>query len=371
MLERRLARLRCAMGDAGLGGLLVGSPVEDTFGTLAASRRYLSGFSGSMGWLLITADEAFIVVDFRYWEQAERESPLFTLVKATGGIKSWLPALIGDAAMGGARLGFEPGGVTVSAHHSIREALATLPAPGRPELVPAPCIVDEMRAIKEPKELALLQRSVDIADDVLRSVIPRIEPGWTEELVSLEIERESRKRGASGLSFPTIVASGARSAMPHARPRQESIQVGEPIVIDMGVRVDGYCSDVTRTVVVGQPDERFWKIYDIVLTAQLAAEELVEEGMSGSDAHGLAQKVISEAGYGDRFGHGLGHGVGMLVHEAPRLSKGSDDVLKEGMVVTMEPGIYLPGWGGVRIEDMVVIKGGRAHLMTGAPKLVA
>ena len=128
---------------------------------------------------------------------------------------------------------------------------------------------------------------------------------------------------------------------------------------------------MTRTVVVGQPDERFWKIYDIVLTAQLAAEELVEEGMSGSDAHGLAQKVISEAGYGDRFGHGLGHGVGMLVHEAPRLSKGSDDVLKEGMVVTMEPGIYLPGWGGVRIEDMVVIKGGRAHLMTGAPKLVA
>ena len=370
MMERRLARLRCAMEEVGLDGLLVGSPVEDTFGTQSASRRYLSGFTGSMGWLLITADEAFIVVDFRYWEQAKRESPFFTLVKATGGIQSWLPRLIGETATGTARLGFEPGGVTVASHHSIREALATLPAPGRPELVPAPHIVDELRAIKEPDELTLLQRSVDIADEVLGAVVPRIEPGWTEELVSLEIERESRKRGASGLAFPTIVASGAWSAMPHAQPRQELIQVGEPIVIDMGVRVDGYCSDVTRTIVIGQPDERFWKIYDIVLTAQLTAEELVQEGMSGGDAHDLAQKVISEAGYGDRFGHGLGHGVGMLVHEAPRLARQSTDVLKDGMVLTMEPGIYISGWGGVRIEDMVVIKGGRAHLMTGAPKLV-
>ena len=177
-----------------------------------------------------------------------------------------------------------------------------------------------------------------------------------------------REHGGEALSFETIVAGGAWSAMPHAYPRDEPLREGEPIVIDMGVRLDGYCSDLTRTIVLGKPDGQFQRIYDIVLGAQLTAIELIAAGMTGEQAHLLAERFIAEAGYGENFGHGLGHGVGLEVHEKPRLGRASEDVLADGMVTSVEPGIYLSGWGGVRIEDLAVMENGRLRVLSRAPK---
>jgi Xaa-Pro aminopeptidase len=359
------------MEQAKVDGFLVGAPVEDIFHTHAANRRYLSGFTGSTGWLLISADEAFIVVDFRYVEQAEAECPGFTVFRATGGIDRWFAELVGSVGLGGKRIGFDAADMTVASFQAIKKAVEAMTATRRPKVLAAPQLVTELRAIKEAGEVDALQRAVDVGDAAFTAVAERIEPGWTEKQVALEIEAEAKRLGAESLSFPTIVAAGPHGAMPHAQPRNHKIANGDGVVIDMGVIVDGYCSDLTRTVVVGEPSAKFREVYDIVLTAQRTAEELIRSGMSGEEAHMLAHNVISEAGYGENFGHGLGHGVGLLIHEAPRLARLAKDELKDGMVVTIEPGIYISGWGGVRIEDMAVIENGQARVMTTAPKLMA
>jgi Xaa-Pro aminopeptidase len=366
---QRIERLRGKLEEQGLGGLFVSAPAEDIHKTVGANRRYLSGFTGSLGHLLITRDAAFIAVDFRYFEQAERESPEFTLIQANGGMKVWLPKLIGEAGLGGQKLGFESSGITYGMYGALRDAVNDLPESNRPHLVPTDNVVESLRAIKDPEELDALDRAVALGDAAFEHVAARIEPGWTEKQIAWEIEKYAREHGAEGLSFPTIVAAGPWGAMPHAQPRDHVVQEGDGIVIDMGVNLDGYMSDLTRTVFVGKPDDKFRKIYDIVLAAQLTAEELVRTGMTGGDAHMLAHKVIEEAGYGDSFGHGLGHGVGLQVHESPRVGQTSTDVLEDGMVITVEPGIYLPGWGGVRIEDMGYMKDGKYVSFTKAPKL--
>jgi Xaa-Pro aminopeptidase len=357
------------MAEIGLDGFLVGAPAEDTSKTLGANRRYLSGFTGSVGWLLIAQERAFIAVDFRYLEQAEWEAPDFAIFQTNGGTEIWFASLVGEAGLTGRRVGFEPGGVTVATYQAMKKAVESLPAELRPKLVAAPPLVEELRAAKEADEIEALQRAVDLGDEAFRHVAQRLEPGWTERRVAWEIECYSREHGAEAMSFPTIVSVGPWGAMPHAQPRDVPVQAGQPIVMDMGVRVDGYCSDLSRTIVLGRADEQFHRIYDIVLAAQLTAEELVRAGMTGEEAHFLAHNVIAGAGYGENFGHGLGHGVGLLIHETPRLAKTAKDELKDGMVVTIEPGVYIPGWGGVRIEDMVVIENGRARVMTKAPKL--
>ena len=367
--EGRVQRLRATLVDNDLGGLFVSAPAEDIHKTVGANRRYLSGFTGSMGHLLITRDAAFIAVDFRYYEQAQRESPRFTLFQANGGMKSWLPRLLAEARLGGQRLGFEAHGVTYATYRALRTAVGSLPEGDRPQLVATENLVESLRVIKEPAEIEALERAVALGDAAFADVAGRIEPGWTEKQVAWEIERYAREHGAEGLSFPTIVAAGPWGAMPHAQPRDEVIRAGDGVVIDMGVNLDGYMSDLTRTVVVGEPDEQFQRIYDIVLAAQLTAEELIRSGMTGGEAHQLAQRVIEEAGFGDNFGHGLGHGVGLQVHESPRVAATSEDVLEDGMVLTVEPGIYLPGWGGIRIEDMGYLKDSRYVSFTRAPKL--
>ncbi len=369
MTEARLARLREKMSDAGLDAMVVGCPVEDIFHTTAANRRYLSGFAGSMGWLLITGDAGFIAVDFRYFEQAERESPHFTLYQANGGIDRWFATLVGEAGLSGKRIGFEGGDMSVAALQGMKKSLEPMPADERPALLAAPPIISQLRAVKEPDEIAALEKAVLLGDAAFVHASERIEPGWTERQVAWEIEKYAREHGAQSLSFPTIVAAGPSGAMPHAMPTDHAITEGEPIVIDMGVIVDGYCSDLTRTICVGKPDPRFHEIYDIVRTAQRTAEEMIVAGMSGEEAHMLAHNVIAETGYGENFGHGLGHGVGLLIHEAPRLAKTSKDVLEDGMIITVEPGIYLTGWGGVRIEDQAVIENGKVRVMSTAPKV--
>ena len=368
-MSDRLSRLREKMDALDLQGFLVGAPVEDMFHTHAANRRYLSGFTGSMGWVLVTRDQAFMAVDFRYVEQAGHECHGFNVFKTVGGINKWLPQIVGETDLTGKRIGFEPADVTVATFQAAKKAVDAMPAADRAKLLSAPDVVSQLRAIKEPGEIELLQRAVDVGDAAFETVSQRIEPGWTEKQVAWEIEKHAKENGAESLSFPTIVAAGPHGAMPHAQPRDHAIQSGEPIVIDMGVIVGGYCSDLTRTIVVGEPDDKFREVYDIVLAAQRTAEETVTTDMTGDEAHMLAHNVIAEAGYGENFGHGLGHGVGMLVHEAPRLARTARDELKDGMVATIEPGIYITGWGGVRIEDMVVFENGKARVMSHAPKL--
>jgi Xaa-Pro aminopeptidase len=239
----------------------------------------------------------------------------------------------------------------------------------RPRLVVANGIIEGLRKVKDAHELAALQRAIGIGDAACEAAIAALQPGMTELEVAALIEREVKARGADGLSFETIVAAGAWGAMPHASPRNEPICDGDAVVIDMGALSGGYCSDLTRTVTVGKPGAKFREIYDIVFEAQQTAIEGVEAGMSGVDAHRLASRVIADAGYGPNFGHGLGHGVGLEVHESPYLGESSQDVLEEGMVFTIEPGIYLPGWGGVRIEDVVVLENGKARVLSHARKL--
>ena len=249
-MSERLGRLRQSMANVGLDGFLVSAPVEDTFHTHAANRRYLSGFTGSMGWLLITTDSAFIAVDFRYFEQAEREATGFHLFRTSGGMENWLPQLLGEAALMKKRVGFEPAGVTVSTYQTMKKALEKLPADERPKLLAAPPLVEELRVIKEPSEVAALQRAVDLGDEAFEQVAQRIEPGWTELQVAWEIERYAREHGADGLSFETIVATGPWGAMPHAQPRDRPIQRGDLLRLLDGAQLgdDGRRGQELRTV---------------------------------------------------------------------------------------------------------------------------
>jgi Xaa-Pro aminopeptidase len=222
--------------------------------------------------------------------------------------------------------------------------------------------------VKDAEELRLIGRAADIADEAMEQVVPTIRPGMTEAQVAWELEMAMRGRGAEGLSFEVIVGAGVNGALPHHRADETVIVKGQPVVIDMGCIYRGYCSDLTRTVFIGRPDKRFREVYGAVLRAQLTAEDQVRAGMTGEQADSLARGVIDAAGHKEAFGHSLGHGVGLAVHEHPRLGPKSDDVLEDGMVFTIEPGIYLSGWGGVRIEDMVVLKDGRARLLSKASK---
>jgi len=354
----RLERLRAVLEEQKLDGLLVTEP---------HNRRYLSGFTGSAGTLRIGRVEAALATDFRYWEQAEAQAGGYELVKTVGPIADWFGDLV--RPYGGLRLGIEGGDVSYDLFRQMRELVADLPPGDRPELVPIAGVVEGLRAIKDAKEVTALERVIALGDAAFEDVAARVAPGWTERQVAWEIEVYIRTHGGDGLSFPTIVAAGPRGAMAHARAGDTALEEGQAVVIDMGALLDGYCSDMTRTIVLGGADTRFKQVYDIVLTAQLAAEEMIEPGMEGETAHLLAHRVIEEAGYGEEFGHGLGHGIGLQVHEAPRIAKRSTDVLKDGMAFSVEPGIYIPGWGGVRIEDLVVLENGRCRVLTKAPKL--
>ncbi len=363
MTNQRIERVREKLVEHKLDALFIISPETAS----PVNRRYLSGFTGTSAYLLITPDDAVLATDFRYWEQAEQQAPGCRLLRAVGGFDKWLPDIL--EGLGGKRVGFEGAHVTYQTHSAMRKTIQKLPEAERPKLVATLNLVEGLREIKEPAEIAAIQAAIDIGDAAFADVAKRIEPGWTEKKVAWEIEKYVRENGGDAISFDTIVGGGPWGAMPHAFPRDNKLKQGEGIVIDMGVALDGYMSDLTRTIFLGEPDDTFKKVYDIVLAAQQTAIELVEEGMTGEDAHMLAHTVIEEAGYGDDFGHGLGHGVGMQVHEGPRVAKTSKDKLRNGMVFTIEPGIYLTEWGGVRIEDIVVMENGKARVMSHAPKL--
>ncbi|MEA3459204.1 MAG: M24 family metallopeptidase, partial [Chloroflexota bacterium] len=230
-------------------------------------------------------------------------------------------------------------------------------------------MVEKIRAVKEEDELKKIKRAVALTDEAFAHIVDFIEPGMTEKEVAWELEVFMRTYGAEKMAFDPIVAAGPNGAMPHATPSEQAIRPGESLIMDFGCVIDGYHSDMTRTICLGRPDDRFQEVYDLVLSAQLAAEEAIRPGMMGKEADGIAREVIEKAGYGEQFGHGLGHGVGLAIHEKPTLGALSCDVLEPGMVFTVEPGIYIPGWGGVRIEDVVVLGEDGPEVLTEAAKL--
>lgn len=370
-MNDRIARVQAALDEAGIDALLVGSPVDDVLGAHSANRRYLSGFSGSAGYVLVTRDRALFSADFRYVEQAEAEcEPNGVEVwQSEGGMAEWLPELIGETQLAGKTVGLSRADTTLAVFTGLWEIVGQMPAEDAATFVPAPPIVEDLRVVKDAAELALLERAIGIGDTAFAQVAETIDTSMTERQVADAVAAAVRRAGGDGIAFDTIVASGPWGARPHATPRDEAIAPDAPIVIDMGARADGYCSDLTRSIVAGSPTPRFREVYEIVLEAQQNAIERVEAGMTGKDAHELAESVIERYGYGEAFGHGLGHGVGLEVHERPYLGQSSNDTLDEGMVFTIEPGIYLSGWGGIRIEDIVVLEGGRARVLSHAPKL--
>jgi Xaa-Pro aminopeptidase len=368
-----LARVRAALDEANLDALYVACPVDDLFGQHSQNRRYLSGFSGSAGSVIVTRGRAILAVDFRYVEQAERESVPrgFTLYRTQGRVHRWLAAFCGEFALAGKRVGLSRPDLSYQDFVAMQEVVEQMAAAARPVLVPAPPILEIMRQVKTPAELAAMQRAIDIADDAFHRAADVLAPGQTERAVADTIAAAVRDLGGDGVSFATIVAAGPWGAMPHAHPRDVAINSAESVVIDMGARASDYCSDLTRTITTGGEPARFGAIYEIVLEAQQTAIERVEPGMTGVRVHDLAHDVIKRHGYGEQFGHGLGHGIGLQVHEAPYLGPTSEDTLLEGMVFSIEPGIYLPGWGGVRIEDLVVLENGKARVLSHARKRIA
>jgi len=350
----RLQKARKLITEKELDGLVISQP---------DNVRYLSGFTGS-GWLLISERDATLATDFRYVEQAKQESPGFRIAEIKQELYNWLPGLALN--LGWRKLGFEATHISHDAYQKLTEAFQAKQA--AIELFATTGVVEQLRSIKAPEELAFITKAVELADTALEEAKAIIRPGMTEKETAWEIEKNLRQKGSEGVPFEIIVASGPDSALPHARPSEKAICADEPVIIDMGARISGYCSDLSRTLFLGRASDKFQKIYGIVRQAQAAAIDGVRPGMAASQADQLARSVIEEAGYGDAFGHGLGHGVGLAVHEFPRLGLTSSDSLADGMVFTIEPGIYLAGDGGVRIEDMVVLENGKARVLTGAAK---
>jgi Xaa-Pro aminopeptidase len=348
----RVAKLRNALVEHHLDAILVSQP---------ENRCYLSGFTGSAGWLVITADQAVLATDFRYYEQVGHEAPDFELAKIETRLVDILPTLLAD--LGVKKLGFESQHVTVDELYTLSQATEDV------EWQPLKRTVEAMRAVKDEDEIDALHRSTRLTDAAFDHLLGVIEPGTTERKVAWEIEAFMRTHSASKVAFDLIVGAGPNGALPHARAGDRIIRKGDPIVIDIGCVLDGYCSDMTRTICLGQPDPKYLEVWDVVLKAQEAAEEGIRAGITGAEADALARSVIEDAGYGPYFGHGLGHGVGLAVHEEPRASKLWPDALEAGMSLTIEPGIYLPGEFGVRIEDLVIVREDRVDILTRTPKM--
>jgi Xaa-Pro aminopeptidase len=355
-MNERIHHLVERLPEHQLDALLVSTP---------ENRRYLSGFTGSAGYLLITADQPLLFTDSRYTQQARDQSPDFQVVQVPRGWGWLIEALKGPGVQ---RLGFESENITVASYDRLMETLKGEQSLSGISLMATSGLVEELRVVKDVEEVALLQKAINASDAAMDTVCPTLREGMTEREVAWRMEAAMREFGADSTSFNTIVASGPSGAMPHHRPTERTIRQGEPVVIDMGARAGGYCSDITRTVVVGEPDETFNKVYDIVLGAQLTAISIVQAEMTGAECDSLSRSVIEEAGYGDNFGHGLGHGVGLAVHEGPHVGPGSADRLDLNMVFTIEPGVYLPGWGGVRIEDIVILEKEGSRTLSKARK---
>jgi Xaa-Pro aminopeptidase len=339
-----------------LAALVAERELERVLVTDLVNVRYLTGFGGTNGACVCGQEERFFLTDFRYTERAEAE------------VEGWEVITVKDDWLGGiaerlkGKTGFEDQQMTVRLRGKLEEKL-----PDGVTLEAAGGMVERLRRVKDADELASIAAAAELADEIWGWSLERGFVGRSERDVARAAEARIRELGAEP-SFPTIVAAGANGALPHAEPGEREIGAGEMVVFDMGAKLDGYCSDGTRTFATGEPGELARQVYAIVLQAQEAALGAVKPELGGEELDGVARGVIEAAGQGERFGHGLGHGVGLEVHEGPRVSPRSEDALASGEVVTIEPGIYLPGELGVRIEDLVVVTEGGHRNLSGTPK---
>lgn len=330
------------------------------------NRLYLSGFRGhdtqfdeSAGALFISEAGLILATDSRYEEQASIEAPLYKIVRCEKGLAKQIPSIL--KTLGTKRLGFESVRISLLEYRKITDEIKSCGL--KVELTETENIVETLRAIKDEDEIEWISKALMIAESVYARTLDSIRPGITEKEAAWLIEKGLREAGAESLSFPIIVASGPNSALPHAIPSDRVFKEGEPVLFDWGARLNGYCSDISRTIFIGKPDEMFIKVYKTVLDAQRKAIKAIRPGINSKSVDETARKHIEGMGFGERFGHGLGHGTGLSVHEHPRLSPLRDSILEPRMVFTVEPGIYIPGWGGVRLENMVVVRDGEAEVL--------
>ncbi|CAM3587450.1 M24 family metallopeptidase [Marinicrinis lubricantis] len=333
---------------------------EAYFTSHSYNRRYISGFTGSSGYVLVTKHKAILFTDFRYMTQAPMQAKAFEVIEHGPNVMEHVLKSLQEQGI--RQLAFEKEHVSYAEYEQFQSSLSGI------ELIPADSLIEQLRMYKDAEEIQIMQEAADLADRTFEHLLHLIRPGMKELDVALEIEMFMRKNGAASTSFDTIAASGERSAMPHGTASDRVLGKNEFLTLDYGAYYKGYCSDITRTIVIGKPSEKHREIYNIVLEAQLACLEGLKPGLTGREGDALARDIIAKYGYGDHFGHGTGHGLGLEVHEAPRLSKTCDTVLESGMAVTVEPGIYLPGFGGVRIEDDVILTDSGIRVLTKAPK---
>lgn len=349
--EQRIVALRNAL-DA--------SECDAFFSVDPSDNAYLTGFFGSTSAVLVTRETVRLLIDFRYAEQASLLDSGVDVAECTGNLDTRLAEHL--AALGAGQAAYDPNAISVARRDHIASFFS-----GQIKAVPELC--RRLREIKEPGEIARMQAASQLAEEALEHVLTRLKPGVRECEMAALLEYEFRKRGAQRASFDTIFLFGARSSLPHGMPGERALETGDIVLADCGCVLDGYCSDLTRTFVFGRiPGEWFADIYECVLRAQCAAVEAVCSGVAARSVDAAARDPITGAGYGERFGHGTGHGVGLEVHESPRLNAQSEAVLAAGMAVTVEPGIYIPGQGGVRIEDLVVVTRDGCTVVTALPK---
>ncbi len=357
----RVADLRARMAGMNLDALLVQN---------AENRRYLSGYTGldaqldeSAGAAIVTAERLILATDSRFTTQALEECPGWEVFTHKEGLAKALPGIFKDLTV--KRAGFEEARLTFAEHARYTAELSA--AGGRVELTPVRELVEARRVRKDPSEIEAVRRALSLAEDAFRDFVAALKLPATERELSWRLERAMRERGADALSFPVICAAGANSAKPHAIPSDRPVKEGDILLLDFGAMLDGYCSDITRTLFLGKADPVLKKIFGIVREAQALATEAIRPGADAKDVDAAARDHIAKNGYGESFGHSLGHGVGLAVHEAPRLGPLKSTILEPGMVVTVEPGIYLPGLGGVRLENMALVTATGVEILNSLP----
>ncbi|EMF0148043.1 aminopeptidase P family protein [Enterococcus hirae] len=346
----RVEKLRKKMQEENLDSFLITSPYN---------LRYLSNFTGTTGLAVITLEKAFFITDFRYTEQAAAQAQGFEIIKNVGPIFEEVADLVQKEGL--RELGFEETTVSFLEYSVLEEIIDA-------QLIPISGMIEELREIKDEEEIAIIEKACSIADLAYDHILKMIQPGMTEIEVANQLDFYMRSLGASGVSFETIVASGLRSAMPHGVASKKIIEQGDLITIDFGCYYEGYVSDMTRTFAIGDPGEQLKEIYQIVLEAQLAVLEVAKPGVTGKQLDAVARDYITKHGYGEAFGHSTGHGIGLEIHEGPNVSVRAEKQFVPGNIITDEPGIYLPGIGGVRIEDDLLITSDGNRVLTHSPK---
>ncbi|MFW6278622.1 MAG: M24 family metallopeptidase [Bacillota bacterium] len=351
-MRHRIDKIRTKLQDEGLEAFLVSS---------RSNCFYASGFTGTAGTILFTPDNNYFLTDSRYTEQAKQEVAGYEIIEVGNqNRRARFRELLESENVN--QLGFEAREISYRKYALLNDELSEI------ELKPVDNLVEDIRIVKEEREIEAIKQAVDIADQAFVHILDFIESGIREKDIALELEYFMKQHGGQKNSFDFIVASGLRSALPHGTASGRKIQKGDFITMDFGTKYEGYCSDMTRTVVVGEPNQKQCEIYDIVLAAHRKVISGIKAGLTCGEADALARDLIKDKNYGQNFGHNLGHGLGIDVHEAPRLAKDSDQKLQKNMIVTNEPGIYIPQWGGVRIEDSLLIKEDGCEVLNNSDK---